>query len=245
MKHYLVLICVSLIFSSFGAKLPSVFIKCNRKQADFQQCLTKAVENAVRQMDHPFKEVGLLNLESFVIPELTVAAGSRVLVAQQTLKNMTLSGFNETKCTKVEFDFDKNTLKLDCVVPHFRFDFSYELNGQILLVSIYGNDTGWVVMQDSHFELSYQLGEYEKKGKKYFNIVNHQLKIQPRSIDFDLRNLFDGDEEAADRVKKILKDNALEIYKDIHSGYDAAFGKVFATIFERFLTRVPVSNLFD
>ncbi|XP_063930512.1 circadian clock-controlled protein daywake-like [Zophobas morio] len=195
-------------------------------------------------MNHPFRGVGLLNLESLVIPELTIAAGHRVTSALQIFKNMTLSGFNETKCAKVEFNFDKNTLKLDCIVPHFRLDFHYELHGQIFLVSVYGNGTGWAVLQDSHFEVSYQLGEYENKGKTYFNIINQQLSVQPRSIDFDLKNLFDGDEEAADRFKKMLKENALEVYGDVKSGYDEAFGIIFATIFDRLLTKVPVSKLF-
>ena len=77
-------------------------MKCDVKQSDFQQCFTKAVESAIKQMNRPFKEVNLLNLEPLEIPSMTIAAGSHVFYTQQVLKNMKVSGFNETTCSKVE-----------------------------------------------------------------------------------------------------------------------------------------------
>ena len=83
--------------------LASSFMKCNLKQTDFQQCLTKAVEDAIKQMNRPLKGVNLLNLGPLEIPGMTVAAGSQVLYTQQVFKNMKVSGFNETTCSKVEW----------------------------------------------------------------------------------------------------------------------------------------------
>mgnify|MGYP005985285769 CR=1 FL=1 len=101
-----------------------------------------------------------------------------------------------------------------------------------------------MLLGDNQLGLTFKLGEYEKNGQKYFNILSQQLDMQPRDLDFDLQNLFDGDEEAADRVKKIFKQNALDIYHDVKSGYEEAFGKVFAYLFEKILEKVPVSNIF-
>lgn len=100
------------------------------------------------------------------------------------------------------------------------------------------------IVVDNHLELTLKLGEYEKKGQKYYNVVKQQLSMLMRDVDFDLGNLFDGDKEAADRVKKIMKENALEIYGDVRSGYEEAFGLVFASIFDRLLGKVPAAYLF-
>ena len=101
-----------------------------------------------------------------------------------------------------------------------------------------------IILDDNQLGLTFKLGEYEKKGKTYFSILHQQLSMQPRVIDFDVNNLFDGDEESADRVKKILKENVLEIYGDLRHGYEEAFGKIFAYIFEKVLENVPVSDIF-
>ncbi|XP_063930417.1 protein takeout-like isoform X2 [Zophobas morio] len=244
MKLLLATLWTCFVVTSFGAKLPSGFKKCNLKQISSDMCLPKAIESAIKEMDHPIKKLGLVSLESLVIPSLIIDSGSQYVATKQIFKNLKLSGFNETSCSKAGFNYTENTLNLECVVPNFRLDFNYELHGQIMMLSVYGNGTGWSIFRDNQLGLTFKLGEYEKNGQKYFNILSQQLDMQPRDLDFDLQNLFDGDEEAADRVKKIFKQNALDIYHDVKSGYEEAFGKVFAYLFEKILEKVPVSNIF-
>ncbi|XP_063930412.1 protein takeout-like isoform X1 [Zophobas morio] len=244
MTFLLITLYAFLVAVSFGGKLPSGFKKCNLKQTSSRLCLPKAIESALRQMDRPIKSLGLVSLEPLVIPSLTIDAGSQYVAAKHTYQNLRVSGFNETTCSKAEFNYNEKTLNLDCVVPNFRMDFNYEIHGQILMTSVFGNGTGWIIFQDNHLGLTFKLGEYEKKGKTYFSILHQQLSMQPRVIDFDVNNLFDGDQESADRVKKILKENVLEIYGDLRDGYEEAFGKIFAYIFEKVLENVPVSDIF-
>ncbi|KAJ3651256.1 hypothetical protein Zmor_017306 [Zophobas morio] len=245
MKHLLTTLCFCLVPTSFGAKLPTSFKKCNLKQISSRLCLPKAIESAIKQMDHPIKELGLIRLEPVVIPSLIIDAGSQYVTSKQIFENLKLSGFNETSCSKVEFSYKEKTLSLECVVPNFRMDFNYEVHGQVMLASVYGNGTGWIIFRnDDHLGLTFKFGEYKNKGKTYFNIVSQQLNMQPRDIDFDFQNLFDGDEELADRMKTLLRDNVLELYDDLRTGYEEAFGKVFAYIFEKILEKVPVFDIF-
>ncbi|KAJ3651262.1 hypothetical protein Zmor_017312 [Zophobas morio] len=245
MKYLLTILFASFITISFGAKLPAGFKKCNLKQLSSHMCLPQAIENAIKQMDRPIKKLGLVGLEPLVIPSLIVDAGSQILHTQQIYKNMKMSGFNETSCSKAEFNYTTKTLNLECVVPRFLMEFLYEINGKFLMISVYGKGTGWTVFFDNHLELSFQFGEYEKKGKTYFNILHQHLNMRPKDIDFRLENLFDGDEEMSDRVQKIAKENILDVYDDVKSGYEEAFGKVFAYIFEEILGKVPIDDIFD
>ncbi|XP_063930454.1 protein takeout-like [Zophobas morio] len=244
MNHLLTILCACLIATTFGAKLPSGFKKCNVKQISSHMCLPKAIESAIRQMDHPVKKLGLLSLEPLVIPSMIIEAGSQFVATKQIFKNLKLSSFNETFCPKAEFNYDEKILNLECVVPNFRMDFNYELRGQIMMVSVFGNGTGWIIFRDNQLGLTFELGEYEKNGKAYFNILSQELKMQPRDIDFELQNMFDGDEESARRMRKIMKENVLELYTDVKDGYEEAFGKVFAYIFEKILEKVPVFDIF-
>ncbi|KAJ3651259.1 hypothetical protein Zmor_017309 [Zophobas morio] len=244
--NYLVKIVIwtTLVATALGAKLPPGFKKCNLKQISSQDCLPKAIESAIKQMNRPIKKLGVLGLQPLVIPSLIIDAGSQFLVAQQIYKDMKLSGFNETSCSKAEFDYKNKTLNLECVVPNFRMDFHYEVHGKVMMVTIYGNGTGWLLFHNNELGLSFKFGEYEKKGNTYFNILSQQLRMQPTDIDFDLQNLFDGDEESTLRMKKILKENALDIYNEVRAGYEEAYGKVFAYVFEKILEKVPVPEIF-
>ena len=51
--------------------------------------------------------------------------------------------------------------------------------------------------------------------------------MQPRDTDFNLQNLFDGDEELANRMLNLLKENVIELFGDLRPGYEEAFGKDF------------------
>ena len=120
MKYLLTILCASFITISFGAKLrksiditihtiltilkilAAGFKKCNLKQLSSHMCLPQAIENAIKQMDRPIKKLGLVGLEPLVIPSLIVDAGSQILHTQQIYKNMKMSGFNETSCSKAE-----------------------------------------------------------------------------------------------------------------------------------------------
>ncbi|XP_063930475.1 protein takeout-like [Zophobas morio] len=244
MKYFQTILCASFIINSVGANLPSGFKKCNVKQIFSHLCLRQAIESAIKQMDRPIKSLGLVSLEPLVIPSLIIDAGSQVVHTQQIYKNMKLSGFNETSCSKAEFNYTTKTLNLECVVPRFLMQFNYEVNGKYLMISVYGKGTGWLVFLDNHLELTFQFGEYEKKGKTYFNILHQHLNMRPKDIDFRLENLFDGDEESSDRVQKIAKENIFDMYNDVKGGYEEAFGKVFAYIFEQILEKVPVYDIF-
>ena len=101
-----------------------------------------------------------------------------------------------------------------------------------------------IILDDNQFGLTFKFGEYEKDGQTYFNIVHQQLKMQAKDIDFDLQNLFDGDEKSAAQVKRLIKENVLEIFDDVKPGYEEAFGKIFAYIFETILEKVPVFDIF-
>ncbi|XP_063930459.1 protein takeout-like [Zophobas morio] len=244
MRYLLATICASLVAISFGAKLPTGFKKCNLKQISSHQCLPNAIESAIKQMNRPSKKLGLVSMEPLVIPLMIMDAGNQFVTAQHTYKNMRVSGFNETTCSKAEFNYTEKTLNLECVVPHFRMDFNYEGRGQIMMISAYGNGTGWFLLSDNQLGLTFKFGEYEKKGKTYFNIIHQELRMQPKDFDFDLQNMFDGDEQSADRLKQVLKENARELYEDVRPGYEEAFGKVFASIFEKILGRVPIVDIF-
>lgn len=80
----------------------STFTKCDPKQKNFNQCLTKAVENAIKQLNRPIKEVNLPNLEPLDVPSLVIGAGSGAVSFQQNYKNVKVAGLTKLSCENLK-----------------------------------------------------------------------------------------------------------------------------------------------
>ncbi|RZC34513.1 takeout-like [Asbolus verrucosus] len=222
----------------------SSFKKCNRKQSDFNECLTSAVEDAIRQLTQPIKEVNLPNLEPLEVPSLIIGAGHGAVAFSQNYKNLQVSGFSKTECSKFDMNFESKVVTMECQAPQIRMEFQYEINGKILLLPIYGKGPGTITLDNIKEVLTFNLEEYEKKNKKFFKVVGSKLVMEPGLIHFQLDNLFDGDKVLGENILKVLNENWKEVYGDVQSSYEHAFGQIFTSIFSNLLAKVPVSELF-
>ncbi|KAH0815009.1 hypothetical protein GEV33_007782 [Tenebrio molitor] len=212
----------------FGAKLPTTFKKCDKKQSDFDQCLSTAVKDALSQLNVGKKE------------EL----GQDPLVS---LKITKMSNFldlaNSLKANRM--DFEKKTLELDVDYPEIIMNFEYQISGKILVLPIQGEGPGRMTLIKPRILLTLYLEEYEKKNKKYYKVVKNTLLIEPQGLHYKLDNLFNGDKALGDNINQVLNDNGKEVYADVKTSYEEAFGKIFATVSDNLLTRVPVAELFS
>ncbi|KAJ3617220.1 hypothetical protein MTP99_007462 [Tenebrio molitor] len=229
----------------FGAKLPTTFKKCDKKQSDFDQCLSTAVKDALSQLNVGKKEVGLPSFEPLEIPSLVIGAGTGPVGFAQNYKNVKLSGFGKPDSLKAKMDFEKKTLELDVDYPEIIMNFEYQISGKILVLPIQGEGPGRITLIKPRILLTLYLEEYEKKNKKYYKVVKNTLLIEPQGLHYKLDNLFNGDKALGDNINQVLNDNGKEVYADVKTSYEEAFGKIFATVSDNLLTRVPVAELFS
>ncbi|KAH0807438.1 hypothetical protein GEV33_015353 [Tenebrio molitor] len=131
-----------LVCSCACAKLPSNFKKCNRKQSDFNACFSEAVAHAVKQLNVPVKEVGLPSIDPLVVPSLKIGAGTSAVSFEQSYTNLSLTGFTNVNIEKVEMNFKTNTLSIEGSVPDVVMSFTYDFNGNILMLPINGKGPG-------------------------------------------------------------------------------------------------------
>lgn len=68
--------------------------------------------------------------------------------------------------------------------------------------------------------------------------------MTPRSIKFDLQNLFNGNKALGNMILTVLNENWKSVYDDVQSSYEDAFAQIFTSIFNNFLSRVPTDRLF-
>lgn len=91
----------------------------------------------------------------------------------------------------------------------------------------------------------FELEKLNKNGTTYLKVVDSNLKMEPKKIHFKLDNLFDGNAVLGKAINQILNNNWEEVYKDVKTGYQAAFAQVFQSIFNNLLEKVSADELFD
>ncbi|XP_044260730.1 protein takeout-like isoform X2 [Tribolium madens] len=239
------LIWFSFLAISLSHELPSTFQKCPRKGPNFSQCSVKAVENAVRQLTRPIKEVGLPVIDPLEVPSMTIAPGNGPTKFQQNYKNMKVWGYSKGQFSKFDFDFGQKTVTLDVLFPELVFEFEYDFNGTILVLPFQGHGPGVAIFEKIKYFFDFWLEEYTRGGRKYYRVVRNRLVMEPELIKFKFDNLFNGDKELGDKINQVFNDNSKEVFGDVKSSYEEAFGQIFTNIFNRLLARVSIVDLFE
>ncbi|KAJ3664928.1 hypothetical protein Zmor_000460 [Zophobas morio] len=233
-----VILVVLFTTSCFSVPLPSTFKKCNRKEADFNKCLTTAVQDALHQLDKPHPEVGLPSLNPFVSPITTIriGAGTSVVHFSQVIRNVKIDKFAEFSALNASMDFNTNVLRLDVEYPVVKFEFDYEIDGKILVMPIRGHGP-----ENTSFEVIFTLEE----KNKYYKVVNSTMVFKKlEAMRINLENLFDGNKELGDKINVVLNENWKGIFQDLKDVYQKLNSEILTSTFSKFLDKVSASELF-
>ena len=93
-------------------------------------------------------------------------------------------------------------------------------------------------------QLTFNLEEQEKKGKKHYKVASQKFVLNPQLVKFKLENLFDGDKALGDNINQVLNDNWSEVLADVKPSYEEAFGKIFSSIFNNVLGKMSTTEIF-
>ncbi|XP_063909646.1 circadian clock-controlled protein daywake-like [Zophobas morio] len=243
MINTLVILVVLLTTSCSSVPLPSTFKKCNRKQADFNQCLTTAVQDAIHQLDKPHPEVNLPSFEPFVYPVGTVrlGAGPSVVHFRQIAKNVRVHKLTEFSSLNASMDFNTNIFRMNIDYPILKFEYDYEIDGKILVMPIRGKGLAHIHPKNLSMEITFTL---EEKNKHY-KVVNSTITYTKMGgLMINHENLFDGNKELGDKVNAALNENWKSIFDDLKAGYEKINAEIFGNVFDKFLDKVSASELF-
>jgi hypothetical protein len=84
----------------FFAAAPT-FQKCDKKKSDFNECLSRAIQNAIVHLDKPLEEYGLPSFEPFLLSSISPRLG-RKIDFEHTFKNYKIFGRTKISSTKAK-----------------------------------------------------------------------------------------------------------------------------------------------
>lgn len=229
-----------------GLQLPPDFSKCKRGDPKINKCLKRAIEGALKIMGKGIPEFKLESIQPITVPSMTIGEGNGAVQVVQKYENCKIFNIPLGKIMDVDSiitdtQFELNTtifLKEAYLLSH------YNLNGKILLLPIVGDGDCTITLKNAKVPLELIGGLIEKKGVKYVEIKSLKVHLNAEKVEFDFKNLFNGDPRLGPEMNRILNENWTEIFEDVKYAYGEAFGAIFKTIVNVIFKRVPYDDLF-
>ncbi|CAH1379861.1 hypothetical protein MTP99_003687 [Tenebrio molitor] len=243
MKTLLIFGVFALIKFCSSLSLPPSFKKCDKRKADFDECLSVAIQSAISQLDKPLEEYGLPSFEPFLIPNLPPKIGRKIDFYHR-YKNFKIYGRTKIRKTRANMDFHDKTLTLEVLNPEVRYVFEYEAKGKMFLLPIDTSGAGSGTAYNVTYVYTFTFGEYTREDQRYFQVIDTHLVMQPQDMVFHFDNLLE-DKELNDGFSRLLSKNWKIVFEEIIQLYVEIYGRMYSDVFNRFLRKVPVTEIFD
>ncbi|KAJ3621577.1 hypothetical protein MTP99_003694 [Tenebrio molitor] len=228
---------------SYSLSLPPTFQKCDKKKSDFNECLSQAIQNAIVHLDKPLEEYGLPSFEPFMLSSVSPRLG-RKIDFEHTFKNYKIFGRTKISNTKANMNFYDKTLTIVITNPEIQYVFDYEAKGKMFLLPIDTSGPATILSHNVTYTITFTFEEYTKDGKTHLHVIDDNLVMQPQELIFNFENLLE-DKELNDGFNRAMNRKWKPIFNDLAPIYVANYGHAYAAIFNNFLSKVPLMELFD
>lgn len=86
--------------------------------------------------------------------------------------------------------------------------------------------------------------EMTKRGQKYLEVVDYNIKLNPEKSIFNFENLFNGEKQLGEAMNRVLNQYDKEIFQDVGAGYGQSFALIGKQIANNFFTKIPKNKIF-
>ncbi|XP_017780958.1 PREDICTED: circadian clock-controlled protein-like [Nicrophorus vespilloides] len=210
------------VATALAADIPSFIKPCNGDPSKLLECVRDNIEACKPRLTKGIPKLFIPPMNPF---KVSVVAIEQPLY-KLDIKNVIIHGFNKFDVKDLQIDHKNYKLKMDIVFPQIVASGVYEINGNLLLLNLNGkgslhcNATNLGAKFEADFE------RYERKGKTYMKKkdVNADLYIKDAWIQLD--NLFENNKELTENTNRIINDNILDFFHEIHPTFEVIFNNV-------------------
>ncbi|CAH1382491.1 unnamed protein product [Tenebrio molitor] len=243
MKQLTFFIVLCLAICCNPLKLPSSFTKCDKRKSDFNDCLSGAIKNAITQLDRPLEDYDLPSFEPFFVPFFLPKPG-KALDLNGKFKNFNIFGHTKITDLTATMNFEDKTLTISITNPEVRYEHDYVAKGVMFVLPIDASGPALVTAQNVTYTLTFTFEEYTRDNQNYLLVVDTQLKMAPRAMSGRYDNLF-KDKALNDAFSREMSADWKKPFGHFSSIYFDSYAQWYGNVFNRFLEKVPLTELFD
>ncbi|KAJ3661640.1 hypothetical protein Zmor_006028 [Zophobas morio] len=241
----IILVVLSTLHQYQSAKLPTNFKKCDKGKPDFDKCLSSAIQDAIKHLNKPLAEYGLVSLDPYVTPnERKIVFGDEITGLRQKFSKFKMSGFTDIENTDARMDFPHKILYLDLVVPKLVCSFEYEAHGRMVLVPVDVVTPAAATLNSTSFKMTFPLQEFKQGNDIHYKVTGSKMIFIPTSVHYDFKKIV-GNEDVDKGLNALMDKNWLNIAMFWQRLFPGMLVRGFEKLFNNLLEKVPVVDLFD
>lgn len=120
----------------------------------------------------------------------------------------------------------------------------YIMDGRVLILPVQGKGESNLTLLDSDTIISFTGKPVTKNGKVYMQTDNLKFSLSPGKMIVQFGNMFNGDPVLGPSTNQFLNENWQDIYKELRTSVESAFGKVIETLINNVFAGVQYKNAF-
>ncbi|KAJ3661639.1 hypothetical protein Zmor_006027 [Zophobas morio] len=246
MKQFVVFTFLSvLVHQYFCVTLPSTFTKCDTRKSDFHQCLSKAIQDAISQLDKPLEDYRLPNLEPLVSEDLAVEFGDETTCMKQKFTNFKIHGLTKINTTKAEVHFENQFIWINITFFELIFEYNHEMRGKVIVLPIDASVVERATFINPTFRMRYKFEQFVKQNQRYDRVVDSQLIMEAQNLTLDYGGNFFDSERLNEEIVAHFNEKWQDVLKFFEDTFPQVYVKVFEKIFNDFLDKVPFREILD
>ncbi|XP_060533110.1 protein takeout-like [Cylas formicarius] len=226
-----------LINLCFGA-----FTKCKMED---DQCLAKAIEDGIKQLQPGMPEFELPPLDPLKIDKLVLGRGTGAVHLVQNYRNIELLGMTQLTVPKAHFDAEKKILTFTTVHPNITQKAEYSADGQILVLQVYGHGRSTITFSNCRLDVQVRFKTVKKNDETFYKISDfrtHLIELDNLALNFE--NLFDGNKLLGDNLNKVINEEWRVLFEDVVDEVDKQYSAVELKYAQKLFDRLPVKYIF-
>ncbi|XP_014285328.1 protein takeout [Halyomorpha halys] len=236
--HVIFFFCIGDVLSA----LPEGWSACKQSAPDYEDCLKKQVNNALRFFKDGNKKMGIIPLDPLHLQTMDIEQGSGPVSITLKMKNVDLVGLSAaSEVTSIKNDWKKMMMKL--YIPHIHLLGDYTIDGKVLILPISGS--GKVNMDFDKVEYTFDMTfkQVTKNGKKYYQVDKMPVTVLPKKVTYNFENLFKGNKELGDNMNKFLNENWAEIMDAVKPALSKTLEAVYREYINRILSKLSAEEI--
>ncbi|CAH1636396.1 unnamed protein product [Spodoptera littoralis] len=229
-----------LLFCAVVSVLSNPAISLYQCKTDDDVCTTKAVNLAYPLILEANPEIGAESIDPLFQQEIE----GNLSILKFKLFNTTVTGFKSCSAENAKYNDEQQTLRVDILCGAFTLSGTYDINGQLIVLPVQGN--GDYVLTTNKYRLIVDLELKTvtgKDGKTYRVVKNFKVEADPlEPVNYDFRNLFNGQKDLADTVLKFANENWREVAHEVQIPVFMANIKKMIKNANKYLKTVPMDE---
>ncbi|KAK9874595.1 hypothetical protein WA026_005429 [Henosepilachna vigintioctopunctata] len=237
-----ILILASIVCCGQTKKLPEFLkpFRCSISK-DLQNCYIKNANKAIPLVVEGIPDYKVPKMNPFLVPFVQLISTPSLRL---NLTNVKIHNLKNMKLIQIRFDWKKNIYSYEFFCDNIKIDGMYAVDGNVLVLPIKGNGPFVIYLKNGSYNFTMSPNLTDRNGERYYHIEDTRMNYHFDDVNFEFKNLFDGNKQLGDEMNKFLNENWEPLLADFGPGISKTISSIITQFMQAFLKEIPHSEIF-